>query len=292
MKTSLTSFVIALVFGISLPSGQSFLPRGGEEDISNDDDLHICSSSSSDLFDEALYTFPQAIENASIAAGLPPQMKHIFGTFLGFQAFIPGIKMYETPLIVRFTHLIDRLGWNCMASHSPVWKDYLTNGGEPLVRTPQKVRLTGDDDVVIDIDMHNSDMRFLCMVHGWSAVVQDWIPESASDVFNYMNLYEVTTGGGYNDEVTIASCFDNDGKADSACLQSVAESHCYNPSIMGANVAQQLKEFARTDGWNSEGVFWADLFYQQVLVDGYSGPGNMLKISILTPIRNAPITAS
>jgi len=237
-------FIIFLVAHllINSPSGQSL---SHNEEISKDD-VHTCSSSN--LFDQAHYTFPQAIENATIAAGLPPQMKHIFGTFLGFQAWIPGIKMYETPLIVRFTHLIDRMGWNCVAAYSLDWKDYLIEGGEPLVRVPMKII---SPDGIVEIDMHNSDLRYQCMIHAWSTVVQDWVPESAENVLDFISIYGLTDSSpSYDDEVS--ACFDN-GKADAACLRNVAAFNCYKPSIVGAIVAQQLTEFARTDGWNMEG---------------------------------------
>lgn len=242
------SFLITLSRGqarLSIPEAKTvFFESIESASIDPGETNFVCDNPS---FDVESYVLPQKIEDVTVAAGLPSHMKHTFGTFMGLEAWIPSLGKFETPLVVRFTHLIDRINWNCAATYSSDWKDYMTRG-DPLVRTPETLQ-TPTSDI---IDLHSSDLRLQCMVHAWSTVVVDWIPEAAYDISSYITNYEFTDSApGYDAEVSV--CFDENGVPDDTCIETVAQLHCYKPSIMGAIVAQQVTEFGRRDGWNMYG---------------------------------------
>lgn len=237
-------FLLALALINSLVSGAESIFDA------TDETNFVCESES---FDVTHFTLPQIIDDTTIGAGLPSELKHTFATFVGMQAWIPGLKKYETPLVVRFTHLIDRIDWNCAASYSSNWRDYLTKA-DPLVRAPQTVSWTDPSMPAAssaNVDMHTSDLRLQCMTHAWATVVSDWVPESETSVLSYISDFQITdVTQGYSEKVS--ACF-TDGHADTVCLNEIAEAQCYKPSIIGTIVAHQVAEFARTDGWNMYG---------------------------------------
>lgn len=182
--------------------------------------------------------------------GPPPQT---FATVAALKGgWTPGLAMYETPMAVRFTHLIDMLDWNCAASYSADWKDAIDRG-EPLVRTPGTVQVADADGAVSALNIHSSDARLLCMVHGWATVVLDWVPEA------YPSLSGVQYSLGYRGIVpgynsTVDEAFDlATGDPDRAALGTLAEGSCYSPRTMGAIIGRQLTEYAKRDGWNMYG---------------------------------------
>lgn len=146
-----------------------------------------------------------------------------------------------------------------MASYSEKWKDALTRG-EVLVRSPRFVELVEVGAGSTVVDLYTSDARLMCMASAWATVVQDWVPEASSAVFDYLKLFEypasIQSNAGFVDEVV--ACFDQDGDADSACLRALAESHCYTPYIMGRIIGQQIAEFGKRDGWNMYGDLGSD----------------------------------
>jgi hypothetical protein len=161
---------------------------------------------------------------------------------------------------VRFTWLISALNWNCAAAYSADWDDALTQG-EPLIRTPESVTVTSDvasglfSDDTETINLHGTDARFLCAIHGWHAVLTDWVPGAASTLLPVLTGFGLNIGQlGYRDD--IGQCFEgveDGGDADVICLEEIADDECYSPATMGQIIGRQLAEYARTDGWNQDG---------------------------------------
>ena len=197
------------------------------------------------------YTLPTSGPFSAIPS---PPGRHLAGLISGFESWLVGLNMYETPIAIRLENLIDSMDWNCVASYSMGWKDALTKG-DVLVRSPEFV----NDLSTTVVSLYNSDTRLLCMASAWSAVVQDWVPEAAGAMLDYLELFQYPFSireSGFDGNVM--ACFDGDGIADSDCLQAVAQDHCYSPFIMGRIVAQQVHEFGKRDGWNMYGDLGSD----------------------------------
>ena len=189
-----------------------------------------CASSNS-----STYRLP----DAGPISEFPPPAKHLLSTIAGLQTWAQLLSSFETPISVRFTHLIDVLNWNCAAVYSSSWKDALTKT-DPIFRTPAEVLIDGDT-----ISLHVSDTRLLCMASSWATVVQDWIPDGTGvmmehfEAFMYPNI-EL----GYN--AAVDSCFDlMDGSANTTCLYEVAEDSCFSPSVIGSIVGRQVNEYGK-----------------------------------------------
>ena len=205
------------------------------------------------------YKLPQQLLDAATGAGFPGPPP-LFGLVASIQAgWVPALKLYETPMSVRFTRLIDALDWNCAAAYSADWNDALTQA-DPLVRTPPSITVVSDTGKISKlfssgteaIDLHATDPRFLCAVHGWHAVLTDWIPDAVSTLLPVLTSLGLNGGKmGYRDD--IGTCFEgveNGGEIDVTCLEEIAENECYSPATMGQIIGRQLAEYARTDGKN------------------------------------------
>jgi len=165
-----------------------------------------------------------------------------------------GLQQYETPYAVRFTHLIDVINWNCAAVYSSDWKDALTKN-DVLLHAPPTIAGVAELNIVggvaelkVDVNLHTSDTRLMCMASSWAVVVQDWVPEASQAVMGYLQAFQYPgiTDGGYDSRVM--ACFVENGVEDTVCLTDFAEEECYTPLVMGAIVAQQVSEYARRDG--------------------------------------------
>lgn len=165
------------------------------------------------------------------------QPVHIFATVAGYQAWIGYIEKLETPIALHFTRLIDILGWNCAAIYSNEWKDALTEE-DPFFHTPASVQVNGET-----VSLHNSDTRFLCMIHSWSTVVEDWTPLGKERLLAHLQDFQYPDlQPGYNS--TVDSCFNLlDGTVDPDCLYNVAHSSCFTPSVIGSIVGRQVQEY-------------------------------------------------
>lgn len=169
-----------------------------------------------------------------------------------------ALSLYETPIAVRFTRLIDALDWNCAAVYSQKWDDALTKT-DPIIRTPKEAKKVDASSGLFvqekDVSLHTSDTRFLCAVHGWHAILQDWVPDAVDKLLPALagfglNFTEESLG--YNEDV--GECFADlaaGDVADAICLERIAKDNCYKPAIMGQIVGRQLAEYARTDGKSS-----------------------------------------
>ena len=199
------------------------------------------------------YELPMEVVGAAEANGFQPAT---FGLVASIQSgWDPALILYETPMAVRSTYLISALNWNCAAAYSPSWSDALTRT-DPLVRTPASVSVASNHTEGIFehntevVDLHTADVRFLCAVQGWHAVMTDWVPEAASTLLPVLAQFGLNTGQmGYRED--IGACFEgveDGGEVDSSCLQALAEQECYSPAVMGQIVGRQLAEYARTDG--------------------------------------------
>ena len=190
-----------------------------------------------------------------------PPGPHLAALVEGLKAWTVGIKQYETSYAIRFTRLVDTLDWNCAAIYSTDWKDALTKKNKTLVHAPPTMTILASsnsnifsqEQPEIDIELHNSDTRLLCMANAWATVVKDWVPEAEEAMMNYIQAFQYPgiTDSGYNPQVK--ACFDKEGNANMKCLTKLAEDDCFAPSIMGAIVAQQVSEYARRDGFNMYG---------------------------------------
>lgn len=205
-----------------------------------------CVASASD------YKLPQQLLDAAAGAGFPGPPA-LFGLVASIQAgWDPALATYETPMTVRFTWLISALNWNCAAAYSANWDDALTQT-DPLIRTPESVTVTSEgvfSDGTENINLHSTDARFLCAIHGWHAVLTDWVPDAASTLLPVLTGFGLNIGQlGYRDD--IGTCFDGvpvGGEIDVACLEQIAQNECYSPATMGQIIGRQLAEYARTDG--------------------------------------------
>ena len=203
------------------------------------------------------YKLPQQLLDAATGAGFPGPPP-LFGLVASIQAgWVPALKLYETPMSVRFTRLIDALDWNCAAAYSADWNDALTQA-DPLVRAPPSITVVSDTSEISDIfsdgtetiDLHATDPRFLCAIHGWHAVLTDWIPDAVSTLLPVLTSLGLNGGQmGYRED--IGTCFEgveDGGEIDVTCLEDIAQSGCYSPATMGQIIGRQLAEYARTDG--------------------------------------------
>ena len=85
------------------------------------------------------YTLPTSGPFSAIPS---PPGRHLAGLISGFESWLVGLNMYETPIAIRLENLIDSMDWNCVASYSMGWKDALTKG-DVLVRSPEFVNDLG-----------------------------------------------------------------------------------------------------------------------------------------------------
>ena len=119
--------------------------------------------------ESSLYDLPRELDTITTEAGFPLEMKHIYATIVGLHGgWTEGLKLYETPIVIRFTRLIDMMNWNCAAVYSVQWKDALTKT-DPIIRAPEEININGKET----ISLHNSDTHLLCMVNAWATVVED-----------------------------------------------------------------------------------------------------------------------
>ena len=201
------------------------------------------------------YKLPQQLLDAATGAGFPgpPQL---FGLVASIQAgWDPALALYETPMAVRFTWLISALNWNCAAVYSADWDDALMQT-DPLIRTPESVTVDSDAtsglfaDGFEEIDLHSTDARFLCAIHGWHAVMTDWVPDAASTLLPVLTGFGLNVGQlEYRED--IGTCFEGveeGSEIDIICLEAIAQDECYSPATMGQIIGRQLAEYARTDG--------------------------------------------
>ena len=196
---------------------------------------------------EALtYGLPTELPGAAAAASFPGPPE-LFGLVASIQGgWVPALSLYETPISVRYTRLIDSLDWNCAAAYSDHWDDALTRV-DPLVRAPSSVEVPSGIFGTQEIDLRASAPRFLCAVHAWRAVLTDWVPDAAGTLLPVLASLglDFEDGMGYRDDV--GECF-ADGTGDADCLRTLAEAECYSPAVMGQIVGRQLAEYALTDG--------------------------------------------
>ena len=204
------------------------------------------------------FELPQDLLDATADANFPgpPQ---IFGLVAGITAgWDPALKLHETPIAIRFTWLISALNWNCAAVYSQKWDDALTKT-DPIIRTPKEAKKVDASSGLFvqekDVPLHTSDTRFLCLVHGWHAVLEDWIPDATETllpVLESLGLNFTEESLGYDEDV--GECFADVAAgevADAICLERIAKDNCYKPAIMGQIVGRQVAEYARTDGKSS-----------------------------------------
>lgn len=233
--------VLALVACLTSPAptdGQSVFQLG---DVGGDPDPKVCDSSDFDL--------PSALSAAYEASGFPGPIQ-IFATIAALRdGWTPGILMYETPIQIRFTRLIDVTNWNCAAVYSAGWKDALTKD-DPLLRAPEHIL---DSQKNVDVKINESNPRFLCMVHAWASYVEDWVPDAApalQTVLGSLGFDSLT----YGYDLSVVEAFDTiTGNPDLNALHVLARDNCYSPKIMGAIVARQMAEYAKRDGFNMYG---------------------------------------
>jgi hypothetical protein len=182
----------------------------------------------------------------------PTQLLHILSTISGLNVWEKYMNNYETPIALRFAHLIDMMDWNCAAMYSSTWKDALTKQ-DPFFHTPYDIDIevpvsdnncgNGSTSTTESINLHSSDTRLLCIVNAWATVVGDWIPEATADMMEYVKNFMYTdVQAGWNSDVD--KCFNLDnGTANVECLQDLAEKSFYSPSIVGSIVGRQINEY-------------------------------------------------
>lgn len=196
--------------------------------------------------DSSNFTLPSELSLAYSATfgDAPGPPIETFATVAALKAgWTPGLNYYETPIAVRFTHLIDVMHWNCAAAYSAGWKDALTKV-DPVVRVPavpSNMQLIADGVV----DMYTSDKRYLCMVSASATVVQDWAPESYTSLNGVLsNLGFTNLRYGYDADVEeIYNGWTSQVSRDIE-LNVLAEANCYSPQIMGAIIGRQMTEYA------------------------------------------------
>lgn len=201
------------------------------------------------------FELPQELLDATAGANFPGP-PHIFGLVGGITAgWDPILKLHETPIAVRFTWLISALNWNCAAVYSQIWDDALTKT-DPIIRTPMTAKEVDASSGLFvqerDVSLHTSDTRFLCLAHGWHAVLEDWIPDaSAETLLVVLQSLGLRYPGSLGYDGDVGECFADvagGGVADAICLERIAKDNCYKPAIMGQIVGRQVAEYARTDG--------------------------------------------
>ena len=281
--------------GINRDGLHFMAPRFFEEPLLHDEALADGDTASCNPTDFAL---PPTVQRAATAAGFPGPV-HIFATVAALQGgFSPALRQYETPLVLRFTRLIDLLDWNCAASFSDDWRDALTFG-DPLVRTPPNANATRQANSTTDevrFDLHTSDSRLLCMVHAWTTVTRFWIPEAVHPLLDVLNMLGMgpaadTVDVDLNFDPDVDRCFDIAGMQtawddkeggllhtqqgiDAGCLRHVARRNCYSPKIVGKIVARQIHQYALYDGWNMQGEYDADGMKCKANCRAYTDPSH------------------
>ena len=179
--------------------------------VNADDETATMTTTSCNPVD---FVLPPSVQQAATAAQFPGPV-HTFATVAALQGgFSPALRQYETPLVLRFTRLIDLLDWNCAASYSEDWRDALTFG-DPLVRTPSDVNVTRTNSTAdhVRYDLNTSDSRLLCMVHAWTAVTRFWIPEAVHPLLDVLNMLGLgqDIDVDLNFEPDVDQCFDISG---------------------------------------------------------------------------------
>ena len=253
MSTTSRPFVLAVILlcASAIPGITAKVASPGN--IQNANNGNSNGNGNSDKCHVSDFGLPQELLNATAGANFPgpPQ---IFGLVGGITAgWDPALKLHETPIAIRFTWLISALNWNCAAVYSNNWDDALTNT-DPIIRTPTEAKNVDASSGLFvqkrDVSLHTSDTRFLCLVHGWHAVLEDWIPDATGTllpVLESLGLNFTEESLGYDEGV--GECFA--GPVDPICLEKIAKDNCYKPAIMGQIVGRQVAEYARTDGKSS-----------------------------------------
>jgi len=174
--------------------------------------------------------------------GPPPIAPEILSLFpILDQGLVPFLKDFETPVTIRYTNFYDATFWNCIASYSESFKDLLT-GEVPAVKVPDSMSET----------MFTTASRFECLVQGASTLNDLW--------FGGIPQFDDVTAVLFGDDVpekTINTDVKACGESNvdiTNCLNHVASTNNYSPTIMGHIVAYQTYLFGIDDGFNELGT--------------------------------------
>ncbi|CAB9500033.1 Phosphoesterase PA-phosphatase related [Seminavis robusta] len=178
-----------------------------------------------------------------LQAGPPPIDPEIFTLAATIPTLDPWLGNYETPFALRFTNYFGAMWWNCIAVYSTDYTDTLTKT-DPAVRVP-------------DVTLHTKANRVACMAQSTATYNSFSLPEAQEgylDVIygnnpfppgavNYTGIVEPTL------DAFVLGC-----GSDVACLQQVAASSQYSPTIMGMIVAKLVYLYSIEDGYNQLGT--------------------------------------
>ncbi|KAL7571445.1 hypothetical protein ACA910_019202 [Epithemia clementina (nom. ined.)] len=140
-------------------------------------------------------------------------------------------SLYETPVVIRYTSLFGIIRWNCIATYSSNFNDVATKE-RPAV-------------VVTDTSMHTSYNRARCLAQaqGTYNTLIGWSNEEYISAMAYLGVSVETAM-----DADVAACESD------ACLQAIAVSKNFSPTIMGHIIAKKTHDFAVADGFNELGT--------------------------------------
>ena len=152
-----------------------------------------------------------------------------------------SIASYETPLALRFTNYFGAIFWNSVAVYSADYKDTITKEA-PTVQVPEAFS-----------NLYTSPTRVACMAQAIATYASLSIPEASVpflDTIAGNNPFGVNIPGIQATlDPFVAGC-----GSDAACLNELAASESYSPTIMGHIVAKLLYDYSVEDGFNQLGL--------------------------------------
>ena len=141
------------------------------------------------------------------------------------------LKNMETPIAIRLTSYFAAIWWNCVAVYSDRFDDALTRIRPVIVAT--------------DRSMFHSQNRAQCIAQATASYSSLSLPAATSNLTSTLGQF-IAVDASIGDEILTCNT--------TACLEVLAESSGYNPTVMGKIVAKLAYNISLDDGWNQLGL--------------------------------------
>eukprot|EP00523_Entomoneis_sp_CCMP467_P007781 CAMPEP_0168735780 /NCGR_PEP_ID=MMETSP0724-20121128/9516_1 /TAXON_ID=265536 /ORGANISM="Amphiprora sp., Strain CCMP467" /LENGTH=968 /DNA_ID=CAMNT_0008782947 /DNA_START=93 /DNA_END=3001 /DNA_ORIENTATION=- len=164
--------------------------------------------------------------------GVAPEIFIVHG--MSGALIAPGISEYETPLAIRFSNYYRVLAWNCIATYSDSYKDTITKE-KPAVAVPVT-------------EMHQTPIRAACAAQAFVTYTSLSMPQGMEGLTDFLNSI------GISHETTMPESIAECPEGDVPCLQEIAASGSFSPTVMGHIVARMTYDYSLKDGFNQLGT--------------------------------------
>ena len=169
------------------------------------------------------------------------------GVLVPFIGSFPGL---ETPIVVRYTSLIDAVSWNCIATYSDSYLDALTKE-RPKLSTP--------------VAFHDTPTRIACVLSAQYTFASAFLPAAAPGIAAAAANRGLVLPETLDPRIVACGADPTKQKArepegfevDEQCLAGVV-ANSYDPVVVGQAVAEQVLAYAVKDGWNQLGDVGTD----------------------------------